>query len=413
MINKGYVIPVLGKVQSVSLRNNKSSRTRPDFVRKEIDDLLAKGAIVECNRAPKVVNPLTVAEKEGKCRLVIDLRHINKRLVNTKCKFEDVRCFCYTKWKEKLRYFKFVVLPFELTTAGLVFTKVLREMIKMWRGRQIQAVAFLDDGLQANRTLEIARQHALNIKGTLFSAEWIPHKTKSKWEPSRVITWLGFIIDLIKGMILCTLKRIDKTKKLIGKALFWKTIHVKMLSKISGSITSMDRSHGELVFLFTKFMGIAIAEALTWNWNIKISEPVRKELQFWYENIEKENGMPIFIQAALGHLSFSDASDKECASVLMPAPSHEKLVVTRGFTDEEILTSSTEHELLRVLHGLSAFKGKLASKSISWFTDNKNVARIVKRGSIKLSLAYAVKVQSEALAESSIVVGRVFGQQSG
>ena len=304
IIRKGYVIPVLGDIQPAILKNNKSSRIRPKFVRKEIDDLLHKGAIVECINPPSVVNPLTVAEKEGKCRLVIDLRHINKRLVKTKYKFEghdtakqfltedsfmsvfdlksgyhhisvvgsqhDLLGFSFPDWKGNTRYFKFIVLPFGLATAGLVFTKVLREMIKLWRSQRIQAVAFLEDGLQANIGWTLTRQHALQIKGSLLSAGWIPHKTKSQWVPSQVLTWLGFIIDLVQGKIFCTPKRIEKTKRLINKILKQKTTHVKLLSKVSGCITSMERSHGDLAFLFTRFMGLAIAEAPTWNWNLTL-----------------------------------------------------------------------------------------------------------------------------------------------
>ena len=57
-------------------------------MRESIDDLLQTGAIVECQSPPTVVNPLTVAKKGGKMRLVLDLRHINKKLVLTKYKYE-------------------------------------------------------------------------------------------------------------------------------------------------------------------------------------------------------------------------------------------------------------------------------------------------------------------------------------
>ena len=427
VLTKGYVIPVLGEVESAILRNNKSSRDHPEFVRHEIDELLQKKAIVECVSPPKVVNPLTVAEKNGKLRLVIHLRHINKRLVKTKCKFDghdtalqfltldsfmtvfdlksgyhhievvqsqhDLLGFSYTDFTGRIRYFKYVVLPFGLATAGLIFTKVLREMIKHWRSQEIQAVAFLDDGLQTNLTYQKSLQHALLIKGSLLEAGWIPHKTKSCWIPMKVLTWLGFVINLLEGKIFCTEARVQKALILIRKAVKRDTLHVKTLSKISGCITSMERSHGDIVFLFTKFMNLTIAEADSWGCFVNVSEQVKTELKFWLNNLEKENGMHIFTETALGHMSFSDASDTGCASVLMPCPQHEKLVVTKQFNEQEAATSSTERELLGVLHGLIALKDKLQGKAITWFTDCKNVARIVKRGSMKaylLNLALAI-----------------------
>ena len=45
------------------------------------------------------------------------------------------------------RYFVFKVLPFGLASACYVFTKVLRPLIKRWRGKGIPSILFLDDGI--------------------------------------------------------------------------------------------------------------------------------------------------------------------------------------------------------------------------------------------------------------------------
>ena len=440
VIRKGYVIPVLGEVLAADIRNNKSSREHPTLVRKSIE-LLQTGAVVECSTPPRVINPLTVSEKDGKLRLVIDLRHINKKLIKTKCKFEghdtvlqylkpesyitvfDLKSgyhhvevvktqhkllgFSYEDHEGMRRFFKFVVLPFGLATAGLIFTKVLRELLKYWRCQKIQAAIFLDDGLPTNTHYRTTKQHALQIKGSLIEAGWVPHREKSCWEPKRVVTWLGFSLNMIKQKIFCTENRISKTQKLIKSALKMEKIHVKFLSKISGSITSMERSHGDIVFLFTKFMCLAIAEAISWNCLIQVNPAVREELLFWDENLDIENGMPIFVNTGLGQLSFSDASDHGCATVVMPCPRQEKIIVAREFNEQEKLTSSTERELLGVLHGLIACKEKLAGKSISWFTDNQNVARITKRGSMKaflLNLALGIhKVAKENSIQLQVI----------
>ena len=78
----------------------------------------------------------------------------------------EILGFSYDDHEGKRRFFKFVVLPFGLATAGLIFTKVLRELLKYWRCQKIQAAIFLDDGLQTNVSYETTRQHALQIKGS-------------------------------------------------------------------------------------------------------------------------------------------------------------------------------------------------------------------------------------------------------
>ena len=51
-----------------------------------------------------------------------------------------------------VRYFQFAVLPFGLSSAPYLFTKLFRLLIKMWRCHRIPIVVFLDDGLGGGAT---------------------------------------------------------------------------------------------------------------------------------------------------------------------------------------------------------------------------------------------------------------------
>ena len=46
-------------------------------------------------------------------------------------------------------YFVFAVLPFGLSTACYLFTKLLRPLIRYWRGQGLKAILYLDDGIVA------------------------------------------------------------------------------------------------------------------------------------------------------------------------------------------------------------------------------------------------------------------------
>ena len=108
---------------------------------------------------PHVVNPLSVDTRpSGKKRLIRDLRHVNKFLLNEHIKFDDWRTFQHFvrpggflfkfdlrkgyhhvsmapehqtylgfSWKinGRKKYFVFIVLPFGLSTAPMLFTKIL------------------------------------------------------------------------------------------------------------------------------------------------------------------------------------------------------------------------------------------------------------------------------------------------
>ena len=75
-IERGYQFPFVSEPTPCFLRNNATSRAQGDFVRSEIEDLMAKGYVQETSSPAYRCNPLTVA-KGKKSRLVLDLRHAN------------------------------------------------------------------------------------------------------------------------------------------------------------------------------------------------------------------------------------------------------------------------------------------------------------------------------------------------
>ena len=182
LIENGYKLPFVSLPEPVKLRNNKSARLHADFVDQAIHELVFSGRICVVAQKPLVVNPLSVAKQPcGKKRLILDLRHVNKCLVKQRVKYED--------WKFALAYFTkgsymfsfdlksgyhhveisqdyqtylgfsweasdsgdeifyvFTVLPFGLSTALYVFTKLLKPLEKHWRLQGISLAIFLDDG---------------------------------------------------------------------------------------------------------------------------------------------------------------------------------------------------------------------------------------------------------------------------
>ena len=115
---------------------------------------------METKTAPYCVNPLTVAT-QSKLRLVIDLRHVNKYIKQNSLKYENLKViseifdkgdffitfdlksgyhhvpihedfqdFLGFSWvtNGQLRFFKFLVLPFGLSSACYIFTKLMRQI---------------------------------------------------------------------------------------------------------------------------------------------------------------------------------------------------------------------------------------------------------------------------------------------
>ena len=51
--------------------------------------------------------------------------------------------FSFTDVRGVVRYFCFTVLPFGLSSAGFIFSKVLRELIRYWHNNFIKVVLFI------------------------------------------------------------------------------------------------------------------------------------------------------------------------------------------------------------------------------------------------------------------------------
>ena len=156
VIESGYVLPLMSKPTPFSGSNHASAVQNANFVDESIEQLLRTGCVREVDAAPIVLSPLSVVENnEGKRRLVLNLRHLNKFLYKQKFKYEDLRVAMlliekgdylfsfdlksgyhhvdiaqvhrkYLGFAWGHPFYVFTVLPFGLCIACCMFTKLVR-----------------------------------------------------------------------------------------------------------------------------------------------------------------------------------------------------------------------------------------------------------------------------------------------
>ena len=216
--------------------NHKSALINHDFVSQAVADLEQNRCIRKSETVPVVCSPLSiVASSAGKKRLVIDLWYLNEHLLKDSFKYEDLRIamllfdkedfllkfdlksgyhhldifephqsFLGFSWglDNERKYFVFTVLPFGLASACYVFTKLMRPLIRHWRGQGIRVVLYLDDGIAAIKGRENATKVSKQIQSDLVTAGFIVNEAKLQWSPTRSIVWLGFQIDLEMGQLM-------------------------------------------------------------------------------------------------------------------------------------------------------------------------------------------------------------------
>lgn len=89
------------------------------------------------------------------------------------------------QWKSK--FYVFNVLCFGLATAGFIFSKVLRELIKYWRSKSIRIIMYLDDGLGGADTFEKCKEVSLVVKMiSLILVLLLPRKSLTGIQYKRV-----------------------------------------------------------------------------------------------------------------------------------------------------------------------------------------------------------------------------------
>ena len=209
-IREGYKIPFYSTPANASFRNNRSAQAHADFVCESILELVSQ--VPESHL--KVVNPLSVSvQSSGKKRLILDLRYVNKHIFKQKFKFEDWRVTldyfekgCYfTKFDLKSGYhhldifpdhqaylgcswvmpgrdkkfFMFTVLPFGLSSALFIFSKLFRPLGKLWRSLGIHSVVYLDDGLDVERSETSSSACSSVISSNLAPAGFVTNAEKT------------------------------------------------------------------------------------------------------------------------------------------------------------------------------------------------------------------------------------------
>ena len=93
VIENDYKLPLACFPAKFFFNNHKSALDNKVCVCETIEQLLLAGSAIEVKRHEvHICSPLgVVPKKNGKLRLILDLRYLNKHLVKHKFKFEDLR----------------------------------------------------------------------------------------------------------------------------------------------------------------------------------------------------------------------------------------------------------------------------------------------------------------------------------
>ena len=416
-IENGYRLPLKFIPPSRCQPNHKSTMVHQSFVVDAVENLVKNRCALKVSERPHVCSPLSVVSNSvGKLRLVLNLRYLNQYLHLLPFKYEDLRVaallfdvdeylfkfdlksgyhhvdihpdfhtYLGFQWETKgvASYYVFTVFPFGLSTACCLFTKMMRPLIRHWRGRGLKAIVYLDDGIIAVRGKQEALAESARVQQDIQNAGFVINVDKSTWEPSHTIEWLGFQIYLSVGKFSVPAHKIEALQSKLLKTKEAKCVSARELASLIGKIISMSLALNPITRLMTRNLYAILNCRLAWCHRLTLSGEATQELDFWLSEITNFNGRHIWPNPSAVRVVYSDASSTGYGGYMVE---HGNLVANGLWSPDGAGLSSTWRELRAVKMVLESFQSKLKRERVRWFTDNQNVVRIVQYGSTKPSL---------------------------
>lgn len=432
-IKNGYKIPFYSLPGKSISENNMSAKRDMPFVKEAIQELLDRGLVEKCSTAPTVVNPLSVStQNNGKKRLILDLREVNKHIWKQSVKYEDLRlALMYLEkdsWMIKFDihsayhfldiyyphtdylgcsikddngntiYIRFLVLPFGLGVAPYLYTKFTRPLIAKWRSEGKKVIMFLDDGFGTGASYLDTQTLSKEVKTDLLKSGLIPKAGKSIWEPVQVLEWLGAVLNSREFTISIPKRRLEKALGVLKGLNRKNWVAVRDVASFVGQIISMSIVIGPVAQIMSRYLSMDVLKARTWNSYINLSQNSLEQLSFWENMLYELNVKSIGKSASCSRVVYSDASASGFAGYEVSTING----ISHGsWTIEESAKSSAWRELVAVYRVLKSLVHILRSQRIKWFTDNQSVCSIVQKGSMKWDLQeVALKIFHFASANS-------------
>ena len=415
IISSGYCLPFVNMPDRKYFKNHSSALRHEEFVSETLQGLHDRGCIAQVDDA-WICSPLGVVDNGKKLRLILDLRYVNLHLKQFKFKLEglstiasvfqqgdflasfdlksgyhhipislDFVKYLAFRWKVNgvERLYAFTVLPFGLSTAPWVFTKVTRVLLRHWRANGIRCQMYMDDGTVGACTREEAEVVVNHVRNDLCQAGFVVNEEKSCWSPSKKVEVLGTVVDLEKGEMHVSDRRIKKFKACLHALLDMRRPLARSIAKVTGHIASMSFVVGSIARLRTRALYSILDKREGWFSAVEWTAEARDEAWFWVHMIDELNAKAIWGQSpATAVMSWSDASDSGWGGH-MTLPGDVQLSAKGDWPADiaEAGKSSTWRELKAVECSLEAFAEHLTNMHCTHRSDNQAAVHIIQYGS--------------------------------
>jgi hypothetical protein len=422
LIHFKEVPPVSNNVRWTAL----SDRQKSSVLENEILELIKKDAIEE-------VDPLSlgyystffvVPKKDGGFRPILNLKPLNRYVQYQKFKMETPASIqrylrqghwmasvdltdaylhvpIHPKHRKFLRFafnnrvYQFRVLPFGLSEAPRVFTKILAPVVEQIHSLGVQFLPYLDDCLlvsDSQDSLQVNIRLALSI---LQQAGFIINLKKSFLTPSQDLVFLGLRFRTDLGSVHLPEKKALIVAKSAEAFCQSSTVSALQCLQLLGSMVSCLQ-----VVPFSRLRIRPLQMFLLSRWNLKrfpllyqlkVPDSLPPLLKVWTKMDWLVSGVPLVPPSPTVTIT-TDASNLGWGGFLR-LNGQDKMTQGRWGTEELMLHINCQ-ELLAVLKTLQAFQSYLKGQVVLVMTDNTSVRQYLnKQGGTKSHTLCALTIK--------------------
>lgn len=280
---QGYEIPFTCPVNQLFTPTIKEySESEEHNFEEAIQNLLSNGAISKCQptEGQFLSSIFLVPKPNGNFRFILNLKNLNRFITTEHFKIEDLRtvlklitkdCFMtkidlkdayylikvhpnsrkYLRFQFKQELYEFNVLPFGLSTAPYIFTKVMKPIVRLLRSAGLISTNYLDDYWLMGQSYGQCLYNTIQTKRLLTSLGFLINEEKSSCIPNKRCIFLGFVLDSEKFQVTLPTEKIDRVKLKIQKFLTLNRCKVREFARFIGLLISICPAV-EYSWLYTK-----------------------------------------------------------------------------------------------------------------------------------------------------------------
>ena len=305
-----------------------------------VHEYLQRGVIAPSEDPEQRTFPFFLIRQGEKLRPILDLRPLNQWVRYVHFKMEGIplarAMIRQNDWMAKIdlkdayqsvplarsaqklmgfahqgKNYKFLVMPFGLSSAPRVFTKLMSAALTPLRAAGMRLVYYLDDILVLGRTQREAAEHCATLWNHLSTLGLTVNEKKSSAPPAQNVKFLGMEFDSCQMTVSVPSEKLRKVKQELTKLLETPRTKLRKLAAIAGTLASFSmgflpafihqRCMQQNIILFGK-------RKVPWDHEVPIFQRTKREIKWWISHMTQFNGRPIVEEESNAIHIYTDAS---------------------------------------------------------------------------------------------------------